>query len=169
MKPHLYVFAILLSLPFITFSQTTVATEITEKSIPESTINVHSNCLKHFSRSFKNATNQRWSENNEGYSVHFSENGISYNVRYTQRGRWITTISYIPVNLLNKDVAQTVLYTYRHYNIFFAQKVSVPAGSVYFVKIEKGNEWKFLKVMSREIEVLGEYIKESPITNAAIR
>ena len=159
MKPHLYVLALFLSLPFISFSQATVATEVTEKAIPASTINVHSNCLKHFSRSFKNAANQRWSVSDEGYTVKFTANGISYDVRYNHRGHWKTTISYFPVNLLNKNVVRSVLYAYKHYNIFFAQQVSVPSGSVYFVKIEKGNEWKFLKVMNREIEVLGEYIK----------
>ena len=159
MKPHLFVFALFLSLPFVSFSQIVIATELTEKPKPESVINVHSNCLKHFSRSFKNAANQRWSVNDEGYSVHFTENDIKYDVRYNQRGRWKTTISYIPVELLNKDVTRTIRYAYRDYNIFFAQKVSVPAGFVHFVKIGKGNEWKFLKVMSREIEVLGEYIR----------
>lgn len=35
-----------------------------------------------------------------------------------------------------------------------------PQGSIYLVKIEKGNDWKFIKVNNWETEVIGEYIKE---------
>src|SRR5688500_5941348 len=157
MKPYIYVLYLFIALPISSFSQTTVSAEITTAEYP--VVNVHSKCLKHFANAFKSSTNTKWSATDEGYTARFLENNISYDVRYNHRGRWLSTIRYIPVQQLDQKISRFVLDQYRNYNIFFAQQVTVPIGSVYLVKIEKGNDWKFLKVKSTEIEVIGEYIK----------
>src|SRR5437870_8221384 len=118
MKLHLYVLCLFMSLPFLSFAQAIVATEVTDNPKMPAGFNVHANCLKHFSHTFKNTTDARWSQGDEGYGVHFSENEILYDVRYNHRGRWITTIRYIPAHLLSKKVADVVQSEYRHYNIF---------------------------------------------------
>lgn len=141
------------------FSQTVVATEITERTNFTSTTNINENCYRHFSKRFAEVSNARWAKTENGYGAYFTDNGIQYDVRYNHKGQWRCTIKYLPVDLLNKNVARIVRNNYRHYNIFFAQQVSVSAGSVYFVKVEKGNEWKFLRVVSSTVEELGSYVK----------
>ncbi|HUQ65363.1 MAG TPA: hypothetical protein VM101_04380 [Flavitalea sp.] len=159
MKLHLYALTLFFVYPVLVFSQVTVATEITEKPETAPAVNVHANCLKHFSRSFKNSVHAIWSTNDKGYSVRFKENELSYDVRYNHHGRWMCTIRNIPFQLLDKKIAKFVLNEFKHYNIFFAQEVSVPLGSVYLIKIEKGNEWKCIKVKKWETEVMEEYVK----------
>lgn len=158
MKPYIYVLYLFIALPLHSFTQTTVSSEIITAEYPPA--NVHANCLKHFERSFKNTTNTNWSVTDEGYTARFSVNNMSYDVRYNKKGRWLSTIRYIPVQQLDEKISKFVLTQYKHYTIFFAQQVSVPQGSIYLVKIEKGNDWKFIKVNNWETEVIGEYIKE---------
>jgi hypothetical protein len=159
MKLHHYVLCLFMCLPSLSFSQTIVATEIHDVPVESAVVHVNAKCLKHFSHQFKNAAETRWMKNDEGFSAHFSETNILYDVRYNHHGRWICTIKNIPVELLSKNVVNVLRYEYRHYNIFFAQQILVPAGSVYLLKIEKGNEWKYVKVSDRIVEVLNEYVK----------
>ena len=158
MKPYLYALYLAIALPLHSFSQTSFSAEIKTPDHPVTT--VHSNCIKHFERSFKNTTNTTWTVTETGYTAHFSENNMSYDVRYNKKGRWLSTIRYIPGQLLDEKISRFVLNQYKHYTIFFAQQVTVPQGSVYLVKIEKGNDWKFIKVKKWETEIIGEYIKE---------
>ena len=158
MKPYILVLYLAIALPLQSFSQTSFSAEIKTAEYPVT--NVHSNCLKHFERSFKNSTNFNWTVTETGYTARFWENNMSYDVRYNKKGRWLSTIRHIPVQHLDEKISKFVLNQYKHYTIFFAQQVTVPQGSVYLVKIEKGNDWKFIKVKRWETEVIGEYIKE---------
>jgi hypothetical protein len=158
MKPITLVVALyccIVSLP--SFSQAVVATEVIDNPAP--TVIVNANCLKHFAKSFTNTATPRWTETENGFTAHFSQNETLYDVRYNHKGRWVCTIKYLPIEQLNKNVARTVYNQYRDYHIFFAQQVSVSSGSAYFIKIEKENQWKYLRVVSGAIEVLGEYVK----------
>ena len=122
-------------------------------------MDVNANCLKHLSRSFKDADHASWSTNAEGFVVRFLSHAIAYDVRYNHRGRWLSTIRYIPVEFLDRDIITMVMNQFEQFNIFFAQQLLVPAGSVYFIKIERGREWKTLKLQNGEIDVMAEYIK----------
>jgi hypothetical protein len=160
MKPFILTLSCVLALlPGITSAQTVVGTEITDAKNEAASLQVDARCLRHFEQSFTEPLNVRWRTTAEGYGVNFSQRGINYDTRYNRRGRWTGTIQYIPVELLDKHVAAAVKRVYPRYDIFFAQQLSVPRGSMYVVKIERGNEWKLLHVVHRSVTVVGEYVK----------
>jgi hypothetical protein len=145
--------------PIFTSAQTVIGTEVTAAKNGAPPLSVHAKCLQHFEQAFVEPQSVRWRITAEGFGANFSSQGITYDVRYNQKGRWQATIRYIPIALLDRHVAATVKRVYPRYNIFFAQQLSVTKGSMYVIKIEKGNEWKLLNVVNHTVIVAGEYVK----------
>ena len=61
--------------------------------------------------------------------------------------------------MLPKWVVGRVRSEFRNFSIFFAQYVKTPVGATYLVKIEKSNNWKFVRISPEATEVLGEYVR----------
>jgi hypothetical protein len=150
---------VFLLIPRISNAQTVVGTEITDDNSHAASLRVNAKCLQHFEQTFTEPVNVRWRTTPEGFGVNFSQRGILYDARYTYKGRWTGTIRYIPVARLDERISAAVKRVFPHHNIFFAQQLSVPQGSIYVVKIERGNEWKLLHVVHRSVTVVGEYVK----------
>jgi hypothetical protein len=98
-----------------------------------------------------------WHAVEGGYLVHDAAVKNPAHEYYTNDGRWIATITAVPVESLNGDVVSLVNNRFSCYDIFFAQEMKTPKGLVYLLKIEKGNEWKNITVHDGEIKVTGEY------------
>ena len=92
-----------------------------------------------------------------GYMVHDAAVKNPSHEYYTNSGRWIATITTVPVENLSGDIVALVKNTYSCYDIFFAQEMKAPQGLVYLLKIEKGDDWKDISVHNGEIKVKRSY------------
>ena len=92
-----------------------------------------------------------------GYLVHDAAVKNPAHEYYTNDGRWIATITNLPVENLDGEIVSLVKNSFSCYDIFFAQGMKTPKGLVYLLKIEKGNEWKDINVHNSQIKVTGEY------------
>jgi hypothetical protein len=145
------------------FAQTTVGIE-TEDSpstnlVKEKVFMPEAKTLLHFQKENPAAENIRWSKIREGSQVSFICENKNWIVRYSPKGRWISTMRYLSVDQLPQDIVSDVLNTYKGYHIFFAQDVRTYLGYAHVIKIEDCSSWKTLKIVNGEIEVMEEYIK----------
>jgi hypothetical protein len=98
-----------------------------------------------------------WYAVDGGYLVHDGAVKNPAHEYYTNDGRWIATITTVPVETLDGEVVALIKNNYSCYDIFFAQEMKTPKGLVYLLKIEKGNDWKDLSIHNGDIKVTGEY------------
>jgi hypothetical protein len=98
-----------------------------------------------------------WYAVDGGYMVHDAAVKNPAHEYYTNNGKWIATITTLPVENLDGDVVALVRNNYSCYDIFFAQEMKTPNGIVYLLKIEKGNDWKDISVHDGQIKVKGSY------------
>jgi hypothetical protein len=92
-----------------------------------------------------------------GYLVHDAAVKNPAHEYYRNDGKWIATITTIPVENLDGNIVALVKNSYSCYDIFFAQEMKTPQGIVYLLKIEKGNDWKDISVHNGQIKVKGNY------------
>lgn len=123
------------------------------------TENISFATLKSFNKMFGNVENARWHATDEGSTVKFSQSNIKYHVFYNKRGKWKATIQYLPVDMLPGWLVGRVRSEFRRFSIFFAQHVKTPFGRTYILKIEKGKEWKTIRVSPEATEVMEEYMR----------
>lgn len=113
-----------------------------------------------FHKMFGDVANARWHVIDDGFTVKFRQHDIDHHVFYNNRGKWKATIQYLPVEKLPRWVCSRVSSDFKGYSIFFTQYVRTPVGHTYIVKIEKGSEWKCVRICSDATEVMGEYVRK---------
>ena len=121
--------------------------------------NISSAALRSFNKMFNNVENARWNVIDDGCTVKFKQNNVSYHVFYNKRGKWQATMECLPLEVLPRWVTGRVKSEYKKFSIFFAQRVKTAAGQTYIIKIEKGNDWKCLCISREATEVMGEYVR----------
>ena len=65
----------------------------------------------------------------------------------------------MPAGFLPKWAISRLASDFRDYSIFFVQHIATPAGNIYLVKIEKGNDWKCVRMSRDGLEIMGEYVR----------
>ena len=120
---------------------------------------ISSASLRSFKKMFGDVEKTRWHSTEDGYTAKFNQHNIYYHVFYNQRGKWKATIENLPVDMLPKWVVSRVKSEFRSFSIFFAQHIRTPVGHTYILKIEKGNDWKTIRLSREATEVSGEYIR----------
>ena len=121
--------------------------------------NISAATLQSFNKMFINVENPKWHSTDEGSTVKFERDNIEYHVFFNKKGKWKATIRYLPFEMLPKWVVGRARSEFRNFSIFFAQHVKTPVGATYLVKIEKSNNWKFVRISPETTEVLGEYVR----------
>ena len=121
--------------------------------------NISAATLQSFNKMFINVENPKWHSTDEGSTVKFERDNIKFHVFYNKKGKWKATIRYLPFEMLPKWIVGRVRSEFRNFSIFFAQHVKTPVGATYLVKIEKSNNWKFVRISPEATEVLGEYVR----------
>jgi hypothetical protein len=121
--------------------------------------NISAATIESFNKMFNNVENARWHATDDGSTVKFQRHNIDYHVFFNKRGKWRATIHYVPPENLPKWVIGRVRSEFRNSSIFFAQHIRTHVGWTYFVKIEKGKEWKSVRISPEVTEVLGEYVR----------
>jgi hypothetical protein len=119
--------------------------------------NRNSKAQMDFLRAHPSGETLDWYAVEGGYLVHSAAVKNPAHEYYTNGGRWIATITTLPVESLDGDIVALVRNSYSCYDIFFAQEMKTPQGLVYLLKIEKGNDWKDITVHNGEIKVKGDY------------
>jgi hypothetical protein len=94
-----------------------------------------------FHNSFPNATDVRWTEEADGYSVNFAERGIRTRVTFDKKGKFIGelrnyTAEYLPFYLTNLLKQQ-----YPRYEAIGVTEVTSATDINYFVKIMGPKYW----------------------------
>jgi hypothetical protein len=121
---------------------------------------VNPKAIENLHKNFPSAINEIWSQTKEGTRVKFeSDNQIIYQ-DYTRKGKWISTITVLPINNIPENVRETVEHDFKHYDIFFAQHVQTLKGEVYIIKIKTTGNWKTLKTFGGQYEVIEDCIEK---------
>lgn len=137
-----------------------VPSEVIKKNITSSElISTDSKVYRNFEKQHPMVENVHWALTKEGYVVRYEERKKRSVDFYNHKGKWFGTITYLSLNEVPEDVAGVVRNAYSCYEIFFAQQVRTPRGSVHVVKIEHGKEWKTLKVQDGNLVAVEEFHK----------
>ena len=108
-------------------------------------------------RQFPAAENVVWSEVGKEHHAHFIQDGVDYRVRYSRRGRWLSTIRIIDPQKVPGNVVRQLGREYPQYEIFFAQHIKARNGQCWMLKVRSGKYWKELKTAYDQCELLGDY------------
>ena len=126
---------------------------------PPADENVSSSVIRSFNKMFSNVESAKWNATGKDVTVKFSQDNVAYHVFYNKKGKWLATIQTLPLEHLPKWVNARVKSDFGNYSVFLAQHVKTPAAWTYLVKIEKGKDWKIVKINREATEVVGEYVR----------
>jgi hypothetical protein len=87
---------------------------------------VRSKAVREFVRSYKNVSNEKWYNVQDGFIAMFILDDINYRVDYDKKGNWLHTIRTYNENKLPSDVRHLVKSSYYDYNIIVVQEIEIP-------------------------------------------
>lgn len=121
---------------------------------------VNATAIRNFIRSYKNVTDEKWFELEDGFVAMFSLDDIDYQARYTKKGNWVGTIRSYRENKLSSDVRHLVKSTYYDYDINLVQDIERPRNPLtYVIQLIGKTEIIKLRVCDDEITVLQTFKK----------
>jgi hypothetical protein len=145
------------------FAQSTDKSYITDSKYFFDSLDIKANisvaAIRSFNKKFIGAANPVWHASAEENTVKFQRDNIRYHVFYSKKGKWKATVKNLSHDQLPKWVVGRIASDFTDYSIFFSQHISTPAGNIYFVKIERGNEWKCVRITRESAEITGEYVR----------
>ena len=115
---------------------------------------VSTKALKDFSRSFKNAANEKWYTVSDGFLASFNDNGIETKVAYNKKGVWHSTVRTLDETQLPFAIRDVVKSTYYDSKILVAYEIKHSDGVVYIIKTEDSKTLKTLRVIDGGIEII---------------
>ncbi|PWT99091.1 MAG: hypothetical protein C5B52_11165 [Bacteroidetes bacterium] len=125
-----------------------------EKANLNYSADAHSKAIKDFKRSFKSATDERWSPVADGYIATFTKDGIKTAVAYNKKGNWDHTIRFYGDNELNADVKSIVMKEHYASKISQVEEIEMNDKTVFLVHLEGSNGRKLVRVCDGEMETL---------------
>jgi hypothetical protein len=115
--------------------------------------------LRNFEKSFKNATEVKWTVRNDGFRVHFYQDGIQHRAFYNKRGQWEATLRYCGEASLPSDVRHLVRSNYYDFRIVTVIEVTKDQKTAYIINLEDQTSLKIIKVVDGEIETVQDCVK----------
>jgi uncharacterized membrane protein YkoI len=121
------------------FSASAFAQESSEKAIPVAVKTA-------FSQKFPTAKKVNWDlESATEWEAEFKQDGKEYSVSFSLDGTWLKTEQEIKKSDLPEVIKQTLAKDFDGFRIEEAEISQTPEGSVYEVKVEKGEEeWELV-------------------------
>jgi hypothetical protein len=116
-------------------------------------IDVNINAVRDFTKNFKNATDVKWVNHENGTSVYFSIDGAKMRSTYNTKGKREYSLKYYDESRLPTDVRHLVRSTYYDYGITIATEVARNERVSYLVKMENDKEYLTVKVNDGELSV----------------
>ena len=114
----------------------------------------HSKAIKDFKRTFKTASNERWSPVEDGYIATFNQDGIKTAVAYNKKGNWQHTIRYYGEKELNPDIKRMVMRENYDSKISQVEEIEMNDKTVFLVHLEGSSARKLVRICDGEIETL---------------
>jgi hypothetical protein len=115
--------------------------------------------LKHFTQSFKQATNVNWYSVKDGIMAYFIEDGIKTRACYTNKGAWLYNLRNYSGKFLPADERRQIKYTFIDYDITWVNEIKTPKEMIYMVHIEDSTRFKIVRLSGGDLEIAEEYSK----------
>jgi len=108
---------------------------------------VNINAMRHFIRSYKNVSGERWFKTKDGYIANFLLKGIDTRIAYDDKGRWLYNLLAYTEDRLPHDIRHRVKSEYYDDNISEINQFELRDKTVYIIilKDQQSNE-KILQV-----------------------
>lgn len=135
---------------------------IKEKLTVNEKTSINEKLLKSFKRTFPNAQEVKWIEQQDKYTVNFKEDGILNKIDYDKDGNFLSSIRYyseknLPVNILVK-----LQKKYPTKKIFGVTEMNNDSNLEYYIKLEDEKSWMTVKSDSdANLQVTEKYNKAS--------
>ena len=122
--------------------------------------NLKPRLVKNFLRTFKNVSDEKWFELQDGHIAMFSRNDIDYQVAYDKKGKWLRTIRSYSEAKLSGDLRHTVKSIYYDYEINLVQEIETPNDPItYIIQLNGKTELIQLRISDGEMVVAKKFTK----------
>ena len=101
-----------------------------------------------FSATFPNASNVKWNDESNGYSVSFTQNGNFEKVFYSKRGNFVCSWKYSDGKELPTTLAMTLQKNYKDGKILGVTEFTNDQSFIYEIKLVSGNAIYSVKASS---------------------
>lgn len=116
--------------------------------------------LKAFHATFADAENVVWTDDNNSYTVRFSQQGINTFVKYDTEGNFISSRRYYLADKLPLDIQCMLKKKFADKSIFGVTEYTVGDEVNYFVKLEDPKRWITVKIdNARNMDITEKYLK----------
>ncbi len=99
-----------------------------------------SKVVKSFSETFPNATNVKWNDESNGYSVSFAQDGNLQKIFYSKHGNFKCSWKYNDGKHLPANLTVALQQNYKNSNIIGVTEFANTLGAVYEVKLSSNND-----------------------------
>lgn len=121
---------------------------ITTHTFALSTTNVEDQLQQSFEKSFPNARNVHWEDNQNGFAVEFVIESVFTRISYDREGKFTGSLRYYSRQLLPFYIAEAIRKEYQGQEIFGVTEVTTPTEIAYYVKLESAKHWTTIRVDS---------------------
>ena len=118
---------------------------------------VNPKALRHFEKSFKNATGVKWMGLTDGFMARFAHNDIIERIFYHSNGNLAGTLKGYSNNNMPEEIRNEIKYTYGGYAITYVDEASaesVPGITAYIIHLQGINDLKVVRICDGEMDVL---------------
>ena len=101
--------------------------------------------IQSFTQTFPNASNIKWNDESNGYSVSFSQDGNLQKMFYNKRGNFVCSWKYNDGKQLPTNLAVALQQNYKNSNIIGVTEFSNNEGVMYEVKLSSNDDMYAVK------------------------
>lgn len=117
--------------------------------------------LSLFSKTFPLAENVKWSEDEQGYFVNFTQVGILSRISYDREGNFVSGLRYYHEENLPPSILYVIRKKFGNKQVFSITELSTQERLVYYLKLEDEKSWYDVKVTtSGDINVEDHFLKK---------
>jgi hypothetical protein len=107
--------------------------------------------VRHFSKFFPSAKEEKWYVIKNGYMAKYMDGDIRTRVDYDEKGNWLYLIRYYTEKKLPRDVRGLVKSTWYDYAISSIEELHCKEQVVYLIHIHEGDDWKIIRVQDGDM------------------
>jgi hypothetical protein len=115
--------------------------------------------VRNFTKDYKNVSDVKWFQSEDGVVVYFNMDGIKNKVYYNKKGNYECKVRNYYEDRLPVEVRHLVKSNYYDFSIYCVIEICAKDKTAYVVKLENKTSWKTIKVVNNEMEVTQDYKK----------
>jgi hypothetical protein len=108
-------------------------------------ITISDKLLQEFKHTFPNATDVRWIESTDKYTVDFKQSGIVTKIDYDKEGNFVSSYRYYSENNLPVGILCKIQKRYPEKKVFGVTEVTMDNTIEYYIKLEDDKNWITVK------------------------